>query len=124
MHRLLLSLLIPTTLLQLALAEGDASQVDPIQQSRSDLIAETHRAICYSGFRSGQHPDRGNGAVNPSDQEILEDNIQANLAEVERAKWAKGMNITTFLFEAFDEDWKGDPQQPPRCREALGDLRH
>ena len=31
------------------------------------------KAICYSGFREGQHPDRGNGAVNPSKDEILED---------------------------------------------------
>jgi exo-beta-1,3-glucanase (GH17 family) len=23
--------------------------------------------------------------------------------------WAKEMNITTFWFEAFDEDWKGNP---------------
>ena len=23
--------------------------------------------------------------------------------------WAAKMNITTFFFEAFDEDWKGDP---------------
>ncbi|OFX90026.1 MAG: hypothetical protein A2W99_08405 [Bacteroidetes bacterium GWF2_33_16] len=30
-------------------------------------------AICYSGFRSGQHPDRGDGAINPSYEEILED---------------------------------------------------
>ena len=30
-------------------------------------------AIAYSGFREGQHPDRGNGAVNPSRAEILED---------------------------------------------------
>lgn len=42
-------------------------------ESKQDLIAETHRAIAYSGFREGQHPDRGNGAVNPSDAEILED---------------------------------------------------
>ena len=27
----------------------------------------------YSGFREGQHPDRGSGAVNPGDAEILED---------------------------------------------------
>jgi len=26
--------------------------------------------------------------------------------------WAYGMNITTFWFEAFDEDWKGDPDNP------------
>ncbi|MFT6134866.1 MAG: exo-beta-1,3-glucanase (GH17 family) [Cyclobacteriaceae bacterium] len=37
------------------------------------LFAGTHKALCYSGFRSGQHPDRGEGAVNPSDDEILED---------------------------------------------------
>ncbi|MDH3363945.1 MAG: glycosyl hydrolase [Gammaproteobacteria bacterium] len=30
-------------------------------------------AVAYSGFREGQHPDRGHGAVNPSDDEILED---------------------------------------------------
>ena len=30
-------------------------------------------ALAYSGFREGQHPDRGDGAVNPSDEEILED---------------------------------------------------
>jgi exo-beta-1,3-glucanase (GH17 family) len=30
-------------------------------------------AVAYSGFREGQHPDRGGGAVNPSAEEILED---------------------------------------------------
>jgi exo-beta-1,3-glucanase (GH17 family) len=30
-------------------------------------------AVAYSGFREGQHPDRGHGAVNPSADEILED---------------------------------------------------
>lgn len=30
-------------------------------------------AICYSGFREGQHPDRGDGAANPTRAEILED---------------------------------------------------
>jgi exo-beta-1,3-glucanase (GH17 family) len=30
-------------------------------------------AVAYSGFREGQHPDRGEGAVNPSTSEILED---------------------------------------------------
>jgi len=37
------------------------------------LLADTCRGIAYSGFREGQHPDRGEGAVNPSRQEILED---------------------------------------------------
>jgi exo-beta-1,3-glucanase (GH17 family) len=30
-------------------------------------------AVAYSGFREGQHPDRGEGAVNPTAEEILED---------------------------------------------------
>ncbi len=30
-------------------------------------------AVAYSGFREGQYPDRGDGAVNPSGDEILED---------------------------------------------------
>jgi exo-beta-1,3-glucanase (GH17 family) len=30
-------------------------------------------AVAYSGFREGQHPDRGEGAVNPNADEILED---------------------------------------------------
>ncbi len=44
-----------------------------LQQTQGDLLAGFHWAVCYSGFRSGQHPDRGNGAINPSNQEILED---------------------------------------------------
>jgi exo-beta-1,3-glucanase (GH17 family) len=49
------------------------SAVVPIQQKASDLLGGFKRAVCYSGFRHGQHPDRGDGAVNPSDKEILED---------------------------------------------------
>ncbi len=43
------------------------------QQTASDLIDNQVMGVAYSGFREGQHPDRGNGAVNPSDAEILED---------------------------------------------------
>ena len=42
-------------------------------QNGEALVAGEFRAVSYSGFREGQHPDRGNGAVNPSDPEILED---------------------------------------------------
>jgi len=31
------------------------------------------KAVSYSGFREGQHPDRGDGAVNPGEAEVLED---------------------------------------------------
>ena len=43
------------------------------KQESSALIAGLHGAVAYSGFRSGQHPDRGEGAKNPSAEEILED---------------------------------------------------
>jgi exo-beta-1,3-glucanase (GH17 family) len=43
------------------------------QQSPDALVAREIMAVAYSGFREGQHPDRGDGAVNPSSDEILED---------------------------------------------------
>ena len=43
------------------------------EQEQSDLLAGEVMAMSYSGFREGQHPDRGNGAINPSRAEILED---------------------------------------------------
>ena len=43
------------------------------KQGPEDLLAGEGMAIAYSGFREGQHPDRGSGAVNPSNDEILED---------------------------------------------------
>lgn len=43
------------------------------RQSPHDLLAGQVMAVAYSGFREGQHPDRGSGAVNPSDEDILED---------------------------------------------------
>ena len=50
-----------------------SSTVVPIQQKPGDLLGGFKRAVCYSGFRHGQHPDRGDSTVNPSDGEILED---------------------------------------------------
>lgn len=43
------------------------------QQLPEELLANQVMGVAYSGFRLGQHPDRGEGAVNPSDEEILED---------------------------------------------------
>jgi exo-beta-1,3-glucanase (GH17 family) len=54
-------------------ANSTSAVVVPIKQKRGDLLCGVKRAICYSGFRHGQHPGRGDGAVNPSDAEILED---------------------------------------------------
>lgn len=44
-----------------------------IKKSKNNLLNGVSKAICYSGYRSGQHPDRGKGAKNPSYQEIFED---------------------------------------------------
>lgn len=44
-----------------------------VKQSPRHLLAGQIMAVAYSGFREGQHPDRGAGAVNPTDAEILED---------------------------------------------------
>jgi len=42
-------------------------------QTEGELLMGVSEAVCYSGFRTGQHPDRGEGAVNPSYEETLED---------------------------------------------------
>lgn len=48
-------------------------QTEMIKQTKKDLVSGVTRAMCYSGFRSGQHPDRGYGAINPSYEEVFED---------------------------------------------------
>jgi exo-beta-1,3-glucanase (GH17 family) len=42
-------------------------------QDRNVLLHGEVMALAYSGFREGQHPDRGMGARNPTDEQILED---------------------------------------------------
>lgn len=44
-----------------------------LKQNTTDLLTGVSKAICYSGFRQGQHPDRGNGANNPTYMQTLED---------------------------------------------------
>lgn len=51
----------------------ETPRAEGIEQTQADLIMGISKAVCYSGFRSGQHPDRGNGAVIPSYEEVLED---------------------------------------------------
>ena len=59
-------------LLSLA-ACGESGVPQSLAQTPDALIADEVMAVAYSGFREGQHPDRGDGAVNPGDAEILED---------------------------------------------------
>lgn len=51
----------------------NSSNTYSIKQEKKDLLVGVAGAVCYSGFRSGQHPDRGEGAKNPSAEEVLED---------------------------------------------------
>lgn len=53
--------------------ENNTEEISSFKLKESNLLAGEVKAISYSGFRDGQHPDRGDGAVFPSDEEILED---------------------------------------------------
>ncbi|MDH3990939.1 MAG: hypothetical protein OEV34_17530, partial [Gammaproteobacteria bacterium] len=53
---------------------ADSSQMESdFMQEKGDLLRGEVMALAYSGFREGQHPDRGIGARNPTDEQILED---------------------------------------------------
>jgi exo-beta-1,3-glucanase (GH17 family) len=58
---------------QSAAEQGPSPETDTPQASEVQKRPRQRYAVAYSGYRPGQHPDRGNGAVNPSDEEILED---------------------------------------------------
>jgi exo-beta-1,3-glucanase (GH17 family) len=52
----------------------DSARADaPLPQKASDLLGGFSKAIAYSGFRHGQHPDRGDGPLYPSEENIIED---------------------------------------------------
>jgi exo-beta-1,3-glucanase (GH17 family) len=57
------------------LAVAGCAQDEPagFAQAPAALLEGEVMAVAYSGFREGQHPDRGDGAINPSDEEIIED---------------------------------------------------
>ncbi len=54
-------------------AETKIAMPSSYSQTRDALLEGVVMAMSYSGFREGQHPDRGAGANNPSREEILED---------------------------------------------------
>ena len=60
--------------LLLALAAGcESGDNEVVWQDDDALLHGQVMALAYSGYREGQHPDRGDGANNPSREEILED---------------------------------------------------
>lgn len=113
-------------------ASGNAAQAvtnsigAPIQQKSDALLGGFQRAVCYSAFRHGQHPDRGDGAANPSDKEILEDlqiisqpggfglirlyDAQANSAAVLRLIETNKLNLKVMLGA-----WLGAETRNPNC---------
>jgi len=62
-----------TALLSVFVLAAGCSPTNSDSQLSDDRLVGEVMAIAYSGFREGQHPDRGDGAVNPGDDEILED---------------------------------------------------
>jgi len=62
-----------TTKPKQAITNEAEAEMEAIKQSTDDLLNGVSRAVCYSGFRTGQHPDRGEGAINPTDEQVLED---------------------------------------------------
>ncbi len=54
-------------------AQVSAGEPGAIRQLPEALVDGQVMAIAYSGYREGQHPDRGDGAIEPSDAQILED---------------------------------------------------
>ena len=50
-----------------------STETNKLMQPQESLLAGVTRGIAYSGFRTGQHPDRGDGAKLPTDAQILED---------------------------------------------------
>ena len=65
-----------TILVAACTSSNDDTQVTEApgySQLPDDLLNGEVMAMAYSGFREGQHPDRGDGANNPSREEILED---------------------------------------------------
>jgi len=50
-----------------------AAVPSPTAAAQDNQMTKPRYAVAYSGYRAGQHPDRGEGAKNPSDEQILED---------------------------------------------------
>lgn len=83
--KILLSILIMSGFASCSLITKKEKELKYI--NNDGLLAGVTKAVCYSGFRSGQHPDKGNGAVNPTYNEVLEDLMilsEGNLFELIR----------------------------------------
>ena len=58
------------------------------------------------------NPKKGKKDKDNKDKDDLTPEEKQKRYYHELYEWAGRMNITTFFFEAFDENWKGDPNNP------------
>lgn len=76
MNRVTLLALTMVLLLGCSARDSQVGQSDArsaLKQPVEALLAGEVMAVAYSGYREGQHPDLGEGAANPSREEMLED---------------------------------------------------
>tara|TARA_R110001592_G_scaffold234041_1_gene491613 strand:+ start:1088 stop:2170 length:1083 start_codon:yes stop_codon:yes gene_type:complete len=62
-----------TMLIMALLLISSVQAKNTFKQPADSLLQGETIAVAYSGFRAGQHPDRGDGAVNPTEAQIVED---------------------------------------------------
>jgi len=55
------------------LIQGYCLSSSPTQWKPGEQLGRFKGVVVLSGVRHRQHPDRGDGAVNASDEEVLED---------------------------------------------------
>ena len=72
-YHIILSIFFITIVIASSCENQERSVDIPLKQKESNLLLGQVKAVAYSGFRHGQHPDRGEGGIFPSDEEILED---------------------------------------------------
>lgn len=58
---------------RVAAAEEPAIESAESKKEEQEAQPRQRYAVAYSPYRTGQHPDRGDGAVEPTDDQILED---------------------------------------------------
>lgn len=56
-----------------AVSTAQQEAASSLSQPEDALIAGQVMAVAYSGYRAGQHPDQGAGAIHPTDAQVLED---------------------------------------------------
>lgn len=73
LYYILLGIFFITIIIISSTKKYDHSVDISLKQKKSNLLAGQVKGVAYSGFKLPQHPDRGEGGIFPTDDEILED---------------------------------------------------